>query len=248
MNLIVFNREELDAAALLRLSGSRAEHLLSVNKVAVGDVLRVGEIGGRRGRGTVCKVVPGEVALRVEFDEAGIQLPSGLNFIVALPRPQMLKRILEFSATVSASRVMLIRSSRVEKSFFQSPLLEESQIREHLVLGMEQGVSTWVPAVTVHSRFRRFVEDEMGELIGSSLRLLAHPNSAAGMYEAFQAGGAPAEVTVAIGPEGGWIEHEVELFEAHGFSRFHLGERVLRVDSAVCYAAAQYDLVKRLQR
>ena len=91
----------------------------------------------------------------MEFDEAGIQLPSGLNFIVALPRPQMLKRILEFSATVSASRVMLIRSSRVEKSFFQSPLLEESQIREHLV--REQAV-----AVLCNERVHQPLLEEMG--------------------------------------------------------------------------------------
>ena len=37
---------------------------------------------------------------------------------------------------------------------------------------------------------------------------------------------------LAIGPEGGWTDNEVELLEAHGFRRFSLGPRILRTDTA----------------
>jgi 16S rRNA (uracil1498-N3)-methyltransferase len=37
---------------------------------------------------------------------------------------------------------------------------------------------------------------------------------------------------VAIGPEGGWTDEEVEMFDALGFARFSLGARILRTDMA----------------
>ena len=40
-------------------------------------------------------------------------------------------------------------------------------------------------------------------------------------------------LTLAVGPEGGWTDEEVELLEAHGFARYSLGPRILRTDTAV---------------
>jgi 16S rRNA (uracil1498-N3)-methyltransferase len=47
-------------------------------------------------------------------------------------------------------------------------------------------------------------------------------------------------VTLAIGPEGGWSQNELQLAEAHAFVPVHLGNRILRTEtaavSAVCLA------------
>ena len=40
-------------------------------------------------------------------------------------------------------------------------------------------------------------------------------------------------ISIAIGPEGGWIDYEVEQFTKAGFSAATIGERILRVDTAV---------------
>ena len=40
-------------------------------------------------------------------------------------------------------------------------------------------------------------------------------------------------VTLAIGPEGGFIEYELDLLVAHGFEPVTLGPRPLRVEHAV---------------
>jgi RsmE family RNA methyltransferase len=36
-----------------------------------------------------------------------------------------------------------------------------------------------------------------------------------------------------IGPEGGFIPYEIEKLTALGFTPVHLGDRILRVDTAV---------------
>ena len=38
---------------------------------------------------------------------------------------------------------------------------------------------------------------------------------------------------MAIGPEGGWIPYEVEKLAAAGLQPVQLGERILRVETAV---------------
>lgn len=40
-------------------------------------------------------------------------------------------------------------------------------------------------------------------------------------------------MTLAIGPEGGWIPYEVELLAKAGLTPVQLGDRILRVETAV---------------
>jgi 16S rRNA (uracil1498-N3)-methyltransferase len=45
--------------------------------------------------------------------------------------------------------------------------------------------------------------------------------------------GAPVDVALAVGPEGGWTDEERALLEAHGARPLRLGGRVLRAETAV---------------
>ena len=42
-----------------------------------------------------------------------------------------------------------------------------------------------------------------------------------------------AGAVIAIGPEGGWVDDEVRLFQQSGFTQVGLGPRILRTDVAV---------------
>ena len=46
-------------------------------------------------------------------------------------------------------------------------------------------------------------------------------------------GDATQRLTLAVGPEGGWTDAEVEMLEANGFARYSLGGRILRTDTAL---------------
>lgn len=36
-----------------------------------------------------------------------------------------------------------------------------------------------------------------------------------------------------IGPEGGFTDYEIDLIESKGFKRVNIGERILRVETAI---------------
>ena len=81
---------------------------------------------------------------------------------------------------------------------------------------------------SVHRRFRPFVEEELPILCEGRGAWIAHPGSAKACPARIEA---PA--VVAIGPEGGFLEHEIEALTGAGLEAVRLGRRVLRVETAV---------------
>ncbi len=228
MNLILLTDADFSADGTARLCGRRARHIVQVHRAAPGDELKVGALGGRIGRGRVVLASPDEVVLEVALDE-NPPAPVGVELLLAMPRPKVLRRLLQSVAALGVKRLVLVNAFRVEKSYFDTPLLAPEAIREELVLGLEQARDTILPEVRVRTRFKPFVEDELEEVIGACpVRLLAHPggSGALGPCDA-------APVAVAIGPEGGWIPYELQMLEARGFRRVSAGARILRVETAV---------------
>ena len=226
MNLLLLTRDELRGDGTARLSGRRLLHAREVLKAAEGDVLRVGVIEGDTGTAEVLQLTADELVLKPALTDRPPARP-GVDLLLAMPRPKALRRLLPAIASLGVDTVVLVNAARVEKSYFESSVL--AQISELLVLGLEQARDTVPPRVIVRERFRPFVEDELDATL-QGVRLLAHP--AASRAPPAQEG----RVTIAVGPEGGWVPFEIELLEKHGFAPFTLGPRTLRVEVAVPYA------------
>ena len=247
MNLLLVDREELDSEGRVRLSDRRAEHLLGVLKVEPGREVRAGVVDGGPGTGTVEVVEEKTVVLRLEWEETPEEEPT-VDLVVALPRPQALHRLLQWTATFGVGRLDLVRSWRWEKSFFSSPSVRPEGLRKHLLLGAEQGSRTRLPRVELHHRLLPFLET-LAEEDNGGRRFLAHPEAVlsieAGWRQA-DAAGCTGRTCLAIGPEGGWLDREVESFARCGFQAVTLGPWVLRVETALAAAIAQVDLLRRL--
>ena len=245
MNLLLLEPGEIAGNETV-LTGRRAEHLLRVLGVVPGDTVRVGVVGGRLGSGRVLAAAAGAVRLALSLErEPAADLH--LELILALPRPIMLQRILKQGTVLGVRRFHLIRSRRVEKSFFHSPVLEPGKMRVLLLEGMEQAMDTRLPEVTLHHQFRPFVEEVLPTLTGRGL--IAHPG-VSDTLSTLPVGHDPGEpLLLAVGPEGGWSEYELQRFVDAGFHPFSMGERILHVDTAVVALLAQlrllYDLRSR---
>lgn len=242
MNLILISTDEVkDGVA--ELSGRRARHLHKVLRARIGDSLKIGLVNGLVGRGLVREISRERVVLEIE---ATIQPPppSRLELILALPRPIMLNRVLSQAASLGIKSIHLINANRVEKSFFSASALHPEALAARLELGLEQAVDTVMPEVTVHHRFRPFLEDRLPLLAGGAKTLLlAHPGAEADLARQLVSVAPDSRVMLAIGPEGGWIDFELQLFKHQGFRQFSLGPRILRVDTAVPALIAQAELL-----
>ncbi|TWI54153.1 RsmE family RNA methyltransferase [Pseudomonas duriflava] len=227
MNLLLLETDDFVSVDEVVLQGRRLQHLNEVHRATQGDTLRVGQVNGRMGKGQVIEINDRHARLSVSLD----QLPPPklpLALILALPRPKMLRRILQNVAAMGVPRLILLNSYRVEKSFWQTPFLEPDATREQLLLGLEQGRDTVLPEIIIEQRFKPFAEDRLPELTCETLGLVGHPGPYAACPRAVT-----GPVTLAIGPEGGWIPYEIEKLQEAGLQPVQLGERILRVENAV---------------
>lgn len=227
MNLLLLEDGDFVAVDRVRLSGRRLTHLNEVHRAENGDTLRVGRLGGQMGRGQLVQLDATSAELQVTFDQPPpAKLP--ITLLLALPRPKMLKRVLQSVSAMGVPRLVLLNSYRVEKSFWQTPFLEPDAIREQLILGLEQARDTVLPEVIIEKRFKPFVEDRLPQLAAGTLGLTGHPGDYPACPRAVE-----QSVTLAIGPEGGWIPYEVDKLAEAGLKPVQMGERILRVETAV---------------
>ena len=230
MNTLLLASAELASAAdgVVRLvDDRRVAHVRAVHRATVGATLRVGVVGGRLGTATVVGLDEAALELRVVLDREPPP-PLPLLLVLALPRPKVVRRVLQAVATLGVARLCLVAAWRVEKSYWESPLLDAAAVRHELVLGLEQAGDTRLPEVTLHRRFKPFVEDELPALAAGTHALVAHPHATAPCPRAVA-----ERVTLAIGPEGGFTEYEIGALAAQGFAAVSLGPRVLRVEQAI---------------
>ena len=226
MNLLLLKAAQI-TDNVATINGRQLEHLLKVQRAEIGDSVRVGLVNGPMGQAMIKTLDTQQAILHIILDTPPPAI-TPLTLILALPRPKMLRRSLQTIAAMGVKTLYLINSSRVEKSFWQSPLLAAEAIEEQLILGLEQSMDTLLPTVHLRKLFKPFVEDELPSVVGSSTAIVAHPHT-----EQRCPIDCKFATTLAIGPEGGFIPFEVEKLVQAGFAPVHLGSRILRVENAV---------------
>jgi len=227
VNLILLFDDDFVEPQRVRLSGRRLAYVRTVHRAAVGDALHVGRLGGRVGLATVVRLDGEALEMDVALDRAPPP-PAALTLLLALPRPKVLRRVLQCVAAMGVKRLVLLNAWRVEKSYWASPALAPAAVREQLLLGLEQGGDTIEPSVDLRPRLKPFVEDEVPSLIAGTRALVAHPPATSPCPRALA-----EPMTLAVGPEGGFTPYEIELLCGHGFAAVSLGPRPLRVEHAV---------------
>jgi 16S rRNA (uracil1498-N3)-methyltransferase len=224
VNLILLFPDDFVDEHQVRLTGRRLTHVTHVHRAKVGDALIVGVANGRIGRGEVTRLDDVALEMRVTLtDDPPPALP--LTLILALPRPKVLNRVIAGATSLGVKRIVLINAWRVEKSYWKSPRMSEENLLAQRVLGLEQARDTMIPTIALRRLFRPFVEEELRD---DTKKYVAHPTGASECPRNVQ-----GDVTLAIGPEGGFIEQEIASLERVGFTAVGLGPRILRVETAV---------------
>lgn len=237
MNLLLLEQHQLVDGTEARLTDAQVRHIIQVLRAEPGAQLKVGRLNGSLGRGQLAHTDGHYHLTNLALDKpAPANLPTTL--ILALPRPQMIKRILQTVACMGVSRICLIQTAKVEKSYWQSPAVTDQAIHEQLMFGLEQAGATQLPTVEKYLRFRPFAEDRLPEFTPMTHKLLVHP----GPFPPCPRLADNQPSLLAIGPEGGFTEQEVAYFTAAGFTPIQLGPRILKVEIAVPVTLARlYD-------
>ena len=227
MNLVILEEQDFIGASRVRLSGRRLAHVATVHRAGLGSELSVGLLNGRMGRGRVASLDDEALEMDVLLDQ---DPPPKLavTLLLALPRPKVLNRVIASATSLGVARIVLLNAWKVEKAYWKSPrLLEENLLRQR-ILGLEQARDTRLPELLLARLFRPFVEDVLTGLARDTVKLVAHPGSPQPCPRDLR-----TALTLAIGPEGGWIDPEIESLQRAGFVAVDLGQRILRTETAL---------------
>jgi 16S rRNA (uracil1498-N3)-methyltransferase len=226
LNLILF--EPAETQAPLPRSDPRAQHILTVLRRRLGDSFNAGLIDGPRGKATLVGIDQASLTLSFKWGEAPPPLYP-ISLVLGLLRPQTARKVLEEATALGVDALHFVQTERSEASYAQSRLWSTGEWRRHVIAGAQQAFSTRLPEVT------------WGRSLSEVLQVLPARGSSLALdnYEApapLAAASLTPPVVLALGPERGWSPTERRVLLHAGFGFVHLGERVLRVETA-CVAA-----------
>lgn len=227
MNIVLLDANQDWSRDIWSIEDQRQiKHLNQHLQLRAGDTLKVGVRDGQRYLTEVQSITAQQIMLRpIQTESVPNKLP--VHLILALPRPKVLRRIIMDAVTLGVERISLIHSYRVDKSYWQSPFLQ--QLDDYVTLGLEQAGDTIVPKIQLYKRFKPFVEDVLPTLISEQRpAYVAHPYAEQSMPHAIAHG-----CNLIVGPEGGFIPYEIELLKKNGCQAMSLGNRILRTETAV---------------
>ena len=228
MNIVLLDPRQTQTEIWSISSKRQIEHLKTHVEVQVGDTLKVGIKEGKRYLTEIVEISENTIQIQpIKEEEVPKKLP--VTLIVAMPRPKVLRRLIMDSVTLGVEKIILLHSYRVDKSYWQSPFLQ--QLDQYVTLGLEQAGDTIAPEIEIYKRFKPFVEDVLPQMISAQRpAFVAHPYADQSMPFAIE-----HPCTMIIGPEGGFIPYEVDLLEKNGCQAVSLGNRILRTETVISY-------------
>jgi 16S rRNA (uracil1498-N3)-methyltransferase len=224
VNIILFSPAEVELPLPRR--DPRARHILEVLRREPGGTFDAGLINGPRGKATLRAVTGDALVLSYAWGAVPPPLPP-LRVIVGLPRPQTARDLLREGASLGVAALDFVATERAESSYARSSLWTSGEWGNLLVAGAAQAFCTRVPTV----QHGRALAETLANLPAGGARIaLDNYEAPAALHELDLAG--QSAVTLALGAERGWSAAERKLLFQHGFLAAHLGERVLRTETA----------------
>jgi len=227
--------DEGDLASPLPLSDPRVRHVLKVLKKGVGDQLLAGTHDGFMGM--ACIETCNDSGMRFSFIPER-QAPElyPITLLLGFPRPIQANRILKDLSSLGVGRIILSGTELGEKSYFQSDFFKNKEYRHALIEGVQQAANPRLPSVETAWTLARAL-DTLGPTSG---QWAFDPYRARANFGSvpLAASSMDAPLVLAIGSERGWTEAELDLLAEHSFTFVHMGERILKSETASVVAVS----------
>ncbi len=220
-------------AACLR--GAEAHHLAHVMRARPGVEVTLFDGNGAEFLARVERVGRSEIELAIVACQAvDRETHVPITLAVARPKGDRQRWLVEKATELGVARFVPLHVERGNDR--QSPAGLD-RLRRSVIEASKQCGRNRLMAIAAAESLADFLTAPQGD----ALRLIAHPGakSCRQVLDDVAPGGAtPAQISLAIGPEGGFTAEEVDLALAHHFHAVSLGPRILRVETAALSLAA----------
>jgi 16S rRNA (uracil1498-N3)-methyltransferase len=212
------------------LTGDHADHLIRVLRARAGQEFDIatGTIV-RRGRIVAIK------ENRVEFElgqEISAEPTLALTLLLAIFKFDRMEWAIEKCTELGVSRIIPVIARRTDAHLAAASVKRAERWNRIVRQAAEQSRRATPPEITAPIKLQ-----EAASLSGALRIVLAESerqNQLPEVLASYQQG----DILLAIGPEGGWTEEELRLFQKSGWISASLGSTVLRAETAAIAATA----------
>lgn len=211
------------------------KHIHTTLKLKVDDMVKCTVLNQGLCKGRVLAI--NESTCQLDLGPVTAAESQWFDLVVGVSRPQTTKKILEHGTTFGARRFHFFKAALSEKSYLDSKLFEAKAYEEFLLTGLSQAaiyadlpqfkLDIYNPAEQYKDRTQKFILDLKTDKSFLDVELdFSQP------------------ITLAVGPERGFIPDDLERFHHAGFTSIKISASILRVEHAVYSAVSQLELLR----
>jgi 16S rRNA (uracil1498-N3)-methyltransferase len=226
----VYVNAPLTAGTVVELPAETAAHLAKVLRARSGDPLILFRGDGREYVGAIESVRGSRVTASVgNGADVDRESPFAITLVQCVPRGDRMDFIVQKATELGVARIVPVLSQRSVVRLDESQ--KESKVahwRAVVLNACEQCGRNRLPVIEAPAPLINY----LGSSASTTARLVLEPADES-------VGGPPnldAAVEIAIGPEGGFADDELDAFRLAGFMRVQLGPRILRTETAAIAA------------
>jgi len=213
------------------LTGAHAEHLTRVLRARVGQEFDI-VAGGVLRHGRVAAIAEN----RVDFD-LGEEIPAAvaanLTLLLAIFKFDRMEWAIEKCTELGVAKIVPIIARRTDAHLAAASAKRAERWRRIALQASEQSRRTTPPDIPAPLNLRDAVN-----LPGTLRILLAETEEQTTLRNVLETAKEAKEILLAIGPEGGWTEDELQMFQSAGWMSASLGPTILRAETAAIAATA----------
>jgi 16S rRNA (uracil1498-N3)-methyltransferase len=207
------------------LVGAHAEHLSHVLRARVGQEFDITTQNAVR-RGRITSIAQD----RIEFelgDEIPVPVAGQVTVVLSIFKFDRMEWAIEKCTELEAQRIVPLIARRTEAHLAAAAAKRVDRWRRIALQAAEQSRRISPPEISAPLRLKEAVA------ISGSLRIvLSEVETEAMLKDILQTHPDHSEVVLALGPEGGWTDEELELFQKAGWISASLGNTILRAETA----------------
>ena len=211
------------------LVGDHAAHLSRVLRAQIGQEFDIAT-GPEIRRGRITRIQPD----RVEFELGEIipgSPPPQVTLALSIFKFDRLEWAIEKCTELGVARIVPVIARRTESHLAAAAARRVERWQRIVRQAAEQSRRASPPEVSQPIKLKDAIA-----LAGSTRILLSESEKEVMLKDALQS--ASSHVVLALGPEGGWTDSELDQFRDAGWSSVSLGDTILRAETAAITALA----------
>jgi len=213
------------------LLGAHADHLARVLRARVGQEFDI-TTGNEVRRGRVMAVAQDRVEFELgEFVSAPVAVQ--VTVVLSIFKFDRMEWAIEKCTELGATRIVPVTARRTETHLATAAAKRVDRWRRIALQAAEQSRRVSPPEISDPLKLK-----DAAVLPGSLRIVLSESETSVMLKDVLQSHADRSDLTLALGPEGGWADDELEMFQEAGWISASLGNTILRAETAAIASLA----------